>query len=205
MKKILLASNNIGKIKEFNALLSSIGAEVIPQKQLMIEECSEPFDTFIENAIAKARNAAEHSDLPVLADDSGICVNSLEGKPGVRSARFAHDEASDDENISLLLKSLEGKKDRKAFFYCAMILLRVREDPAPLVAIGKWSGEILESERGTGGFGYDPIFFDPMLRKSAAELTPSEKNSVSHRGQAMRQIEYLMKKSIHQSDFFTPR
>ena len=205
MKKILLASNNTGKIKEFNALLSSIGTEVIPLKQLMIEQCAEPFDTFIENAIAKARNAAEHSDLPVLADDSGICVNSLDGKPGVRSARFAHDGASDGENISLLLKSLEGKKDRKAFFYCAIILLRAREDPAPLIAVGQWSGEILESGRGTGGFGYDSIFFDPILRKSAAQLTESEKNSVSHRGQAMRQIEYLMKKTIHQSDFFISR
>ena len=183
MKKILLASNNIGKIKEFNALLSSIGAEVIPQKQLMIEECSEPFDTFIENAIAKARNAAEHSDLPVLADDSGICIEALDGKPGINSKKFLVTNGGHKKSFKIIKEKVIEKNNTKAFFQTSISLtINSRKN---LYFDGVVNGNISCATFGTSGFGYDPIFVPSGYNKTYAQMNISEKNKISHRAIAL--------------------
>jgi XTP/dITP diphosphohydrolase len=199
-RKIVLASNNTGKVKEFNALLSPLAIEVIPQSLLGISSCEEPFPSFVENAITKARHASKLSGLPALADDSGICVNALGGLPGVQSARFALSDQkrapTDADNNSLLLKKLEGISDRSAHFTCTLVYLESADDPEPLIAVGKWMGEILESPQGKSGFGYDPLFFIPSLGKSAAELSPEEKNNLSHRAQALRHLLQALEKKF---------
>ena len=186
------ASNNAGKVKEFNLLLAPLGLEVIPQGLLGIPSCEEPFPSFVENAITKARHASKLSGLPALADDSGICVDALGGLPGVLSARFSlsdqKKDPSDEDNNQLLIKKLTGISNRLAHFTCTLVFLRSDIDPEPLIATGKWYGEVIDSPRGSAGFGYDPHFFVPSLNKSAAELSAEEKNAVSHRGLAMREL-----------------
>ena len=188
MKKLVLASNNAKKMKELDALLAPLGFEIIAQGQLGIPEAEEPHCTFVENALAKARHAAEQSGLPALADDSGLCVEALHGAPGVLSARYAGDPKSDARNNEKLLTHLAGKATRKAHFYCVLVLVRSAHDPQPIIAEGEWHGEILEAQRGADGFGYDPLFFVPEFGMTAAELDAETKNRVSHRGQAMQQL-----------------
>lgn len=188
MQKLVLASNNAKKIKELNALLAPLGFEVIPQGQLGILEAEEPYGTFIENALTKARHAAAHSGLPALADDSGLCVRALGGAPGVLSARYAGEPKSDARNNEKLLADLAGQTDRRAHFVSLLVLCRSADDPQPIIAEGEWHGEILSTPRGAEGFGYDPLFFVPSTGLSAAELDPETKNRLSHRGQAMQQL-----------------
>lgn len=188
MKKLVLASNNAKKMKELNALLAPLGFEIIPQGQLGIPEAEEPHCTFIENALAKARHAAEHSGLPALADDSGLCVAALGGAPGVYSARYAGEPKSDARNNEKLLADLAGKSDRRAHFACVLVLVRSAKDPQPIIAEGEWHGEILDAQRGADGFGYDPLFYVPTHCQTAAELDTAIKNQLSHRGQAMQKL-----------------
>jgi len=199
-KKIVLASNNAGKVKEFNALLSPLGIEVIPQGLLGIPSCEEPFPSFVENAITKARHASKLSGLPALADDSGICVDALNGLPGVLSARFAlsdqKKDPSDQDNNALLIKQLMGINQRSAHFTCTLVYLESADDPEPLIAVGKWHGQIIDSPKGASGFGYDPLFLIPELGKTAAELSPEEKNKMSHRALALEQLMQSLKNKI---------
>jgi len=188
MKKLVLASNNAKKMKELNALLAPLGFEVIPQGQLGIPEAEEPHCTFVENALAKARHAAEASGLPALADDSGLCVAALGGAPGVYSARYAGEPKSDARNNAKLLTDLAGQSDRRAHFACVLVLVRSANDPQPIIAEGEWHGTILEAQRGADGFGYDPLFYVPTHCQTAAELDGAIKNQLSHRGQAMQKL-----------------
>jgi XTP/dITP diphosphohydrolase len=188
MKKLVLASNNAKKMKELDALLAPLGFEIIPQGQLGIAEAEEPFGTFIENALTKARHAARHSGLPALADDSGLCVRALGGAPGVFSARYAGEPKSDARNNEKLLADLVGHDDRRAHFVSLLVLVRNADDPQPIIAEGEWHGEILTTPRGADGFGYDPLFYVPSCCQTAAELDAATKNRLSHRGQAMQQL-----------------
>lgn len=188
MQKLVLASNNAKKMKELNALLAPLGFEVIPQGQLGIPEAEEPHCTFVENALAKARHAAQHSGLPALADDSGLCVKALGGAPGVISARYAGEPKSDARNNEKLLADLASQSDRRAHFVSCLVLCRSADDPQPIIAEGEWHGEIVDQHRGDGGFGYDPLFFVPEFGKTAAELDADTKNRVSHRGRAMQKL-----------------
>ena len=188
MDKLVLASGNAGKLKELSSLLAPLGIEVLPQSAFNVSEAEEPHPSFVENAIAKARHAARATGLPALADDSGLCVDVLGGAPGVLSARFAGEPKSDARNNALLLERLAGETNRRARFYCALVLVRHADDPQPIIACGEWHGEILEATRGHGGFGYDPLFLVPELDQTAAEIDHSLKNVLSHRGSAMRQL-----------------
>jgi XTP/dITP diphosphohydrolase len=188
MKKLVLASNNAKKMKELDALLAPLGFQVIPQGQLGIPEADEPFGTFVENALAKARHAARHSGLPALADDSGLCVRALGGAPGVISARYAGEPKSDARNNEKLLAELAGHADRRAHFVSLLVLCRNADDPQPIIAEGEWHGEILTTPRGAEGFGYDPLFYVPSCCQTAAELDAATKNRLSHRGQAMQRL-----------------
>ncbi|MBT8527470.1 RdgB/HAM1 family non-canonical purine NTP pyrophosphatase [Polynucleobacter paneuropaeus] len=186
MQKLVLASNNAGKLKEFSELLAPFEFEVIPQGQFEIPAAEEPFDTFLENALAKAKHASQLSGLPALADDSGICVNVLGGKPGVRSARYAGDHASDTDNNYKLLQDLANELDRTAYYICALVMVNSADDQNPITVQARWDGEVTDIPRGDKGFGYDPYFYIPELGKTAAELSSAEKNAFSHRGQALR-------------------
>jgi XTP/dITP diphosphohydrolase len=187
MKKLVIASNNPGKLREFQFLLQPLGIEVLTQAQLGIEEAEEPHNTFIENALAKARHVSRLSGLPALADDSGICVTALDGAPGVFSARYAGDNPkSDQRNNDKLLQDMQGVADRRAHYYCVLVLLHHPDDPQPLIAEGEWHGEIAHEERGEGGFGYDPLFWLPEFGKTSAQLSRDEKHAISHRGKALR-------------------
>ena len=187
MKKLVIASNNPGKLREFQFLLQPLGIEVLTQAQLGIAEAAEPHYTFIENALAKARHVSCLSGLPALADDSGICVEALGGAPGVLSARYAGDDPkSDRRNNEKLLQEMQGVADRRAHYYCVLVLLHHAGDPQPLIAEGEWHGEIAHEERGDGGFGYDPLFWLPELGKMSAELEREQKHSISHRGKALQ-------------------
>ncbi|GAA5174581.1 RdgB/HAM1 family non-canonical purine NTP pyrophosphatase [Niveibacterium umoris] len=188
MKQLVLASNNAGKLREFAALLAPLGIEVLPQSRFKVPEAEEPHCTFVENAIEKARHAARLTGLPALADDSGLCVAALGGAPGVQSARFAGEPKSDARNNALLLEKLAGKADRRAHYVCVLVLVRSADDPQPLIAEGEWHGEIIDTPRGEGGFGYDPLFLLPDLEQTAAELEPALKNTLSHRGAACRHL-----------------
>ncbi len=190
MTRLVVASANPGKLAELAALLAPRGLEVIGQGALGVEPAAELAPTFLENALAKARHAAQRTGLAALADDSGLLVDALGGAPGVRSARFAGPRASDAENCALLLERLAGVEAarRGAQFYCVLVLLRGPDDPAPLVCEGRWRGRIAERPRGAGGFGYDPLFVDPRSGRTAAELAPAEKNARSHRGRALRAL-----------------
>lgn len=189
LQKLVLASNNAGKLNEFQCMLAPLGIEVLTQGQLKIAEAEEPHVTFIENALAKARHVSRQSGLPALADDSGICVDILNGAPGVHSARYAGDSPrSDSRNNEKLLQEMRGISERKAHYYCVLVLVRYADDPQPLVAEGVWQGEIAHEPRGEGGFGYDPVFWVPALGKTSAELTREEKGKFSHRTQAMQYL-----------------
>ncbi|NOT18503.1 MAG: RdgB/HAM1 family non-canonical purine NTP pyrophosphatase [Sulfuriferula sp.] len=185
---IVIASNNAGKLREINRLLAPLGCEAQPQSHYNVPEAEEPHPTFIENCITKARHAAKLTGLPALADDSGICVTALGGSPGVHSARFAGEPKSDQRNNAKLIAALAGNPQREAYYYCMMVYLRHADDPQPLIAEGRWYGEIIDTPRGEAGFGYDPHFFIPALNKTAAELSSAEKDALSHRGQALTQL-----------------
>ena len=187
MKKIVIASNNPGKLREFQAMLAPLGIEVLTQEQLGTSEAEEPHCTFIENALAKARHVSKASGLPALADDSGICVTALGGAPGVYSARYAGDNPkSDTRNNEKLLHEMQGVADRRAHYYCVLVLVHHADDPQPVIAEGEWHGEIAQQERGDGGFGYDPLFWLPQFGRMSAELKPEEKAQISHRALALK-------------------
>ena len=196
MKQFVVASSNPGKLRELSELLAPLGIEIIPQAQLGIADAEEPHVTFVENAIAKARHASRQARLPALADDSGICVAALGGEPGVHSARFAGEplnsdadrQGQDERNNQTLISLLKDKEDRRAHYACVMVLVRHAEDPEPVIAEGRWLGEVIDTPRGTNGFGYDPYFYLPELGRTAAELGAEQKNAISHRGKALRRL-----------------
>ena len=189
-RTFVLASSNPGKLAEMSALLDPAGVRVVPQDALAVEPPPETGLTFVENALIKARAACAATGLPAIADDSGIVVDALGGAPGVRSARYAGEGATDADNVARLLESLGGvaAPERGAAFACVIACLRHARDPCPIVCEGFWEGRILEAPRGAGGFGYDPVFFIEALGRSAAELPRVEKNAVSHRGQALARL-----------------
>ena len=188
LKRLVLASSNPGKLREIEALLAPLGIEILPQSSFGVSEAEEPHGTFIENALAKARHATRRARLPALADDSGICARALGGQPGVHSARFAGEPRSDTRNNEKLIALLADKDDRRAHYYCVIVLMRHADDPEPVIAEGSWAGEIVAEPRGERGFGYDPHFFLRDLGKTAAELEPEQKNLLSHRGKALRRL-----------------
>lgn len=185
-QKIVLASGNKGKLKEFQEILHPIGFDVCPQSELGVTNPSEPYATFIENALHKARHASRQTGLPALADDSGICATSLGGAPGVHSARYAGTHGNDELNNQKLVADLDLFEDKSANYYCVLVYVRHENDPQPIIADAIWKGEIIATPRGNNGFGYDPYFLVPEFNMTAAELSPRVKNSVSHRGQALR-------------------
>ena len=194
-REYVLASGNPGKLREMAGTLNPLGFKVRPQSDWQVPEAQETACTFLENALIKARHAARYTGLPCIADDSGLVVPVLNGEPGIYSSRYAGDDADDQANIHKLLAELRGKRadDRKAYFYCAMVLVSSADDPVPLVATGRWHGQILDSPQGDGGFGYDPVFgivieSDPTRQCSAAELAASDKRRLSHRGQALQEL-----------------
>lgn len=186
--RVVLASGNPGKLREISAILAPLEIEIVPQSAFNIGEAEEPHCTFIENALAKARHASAHTGLAALADDSGICVDALGGAPGVYSARYAGEPKSDERNNEALLRALVGVTDRRAHYYCVIVLVGRPDDPQPVIAEGVWSGEILHAPRGEGGFGYDPLFLIPELNLTGAEIPMAQKNIISHRGQALKAL-----------------
>jgi XTP/dITP diphosphohydrolase len=187
-RTVVLASNNAGKLAEFSSLLAPLGLKLRKQSELGISEAEEPHVTFVENALAKARHVAQLSGLPALADDSGVCVPALGGAPGVLSARYAGEPKSDARNNQKLIHDLSTHEDKSAYYYCVLVYLRHAQDPQPVIAEGRWDGEIIATPRGENGFGYDPHFWIAALNKTAAELSAEEKNQLSHRGQALRAL-----------------
>jgi len=188
IERLVLASGNEGKLREFRRLLEPIGVALIAQAELGIVPADEPHVTFIENALAKARHASAQSGLPALADDSGVCVEALGGAPGVRSARYAGEPVSDARNDAALVAALRGIADRRAHYYCVLVLVRHADDPQPILAEEIWHGTIVDTPRGSGGFGYDPHFQDAITGRTGAELPLQRKNALSHRGKAMRRL-----------------
>ncbi len=188
ISRLVLASGNEGKLREFRRLLAPRGLKVIPQADLHISDADEPHETFIENALTKARHASAIAKLPALADDSGVCVAALDGAPGVHSARYAGEPLSDVRNNAKLVAALQGVVDRRAHYYCVLVLVRYAADPEPLLAEGAWHGTIIDLPRGSGGFGYDPHFQDDATGLTGAELPLERKNELSHRGQAIRML-----------------
>jgi XTP/dITP diphosphohydrolase len=188
MQKLVIATGNAHKLQEIRVLLEPLGIEVVPQSDFNVPEAAEPHCTFIENALTKARHAARLTGLPALADDSGICVEALGGAPGVISAIYAGEPRSDARNNAKLLEAMRDVADRRAHYHCALVLLRHADDPQPIIAEGQWHGVILESPRGEGGFGYDPLFLDTDLQQTVAEISTADKNRVSHRGKALRML-----------------
>ncbi len=187
---IILASNNPGKAEEINALLDGSSLNVISQSEFNVEEVEETGLSFIENALIKARNAAKYTDHPIIADDSGIAVPALNGRPGIYSARYAGCDASDEDNLNKLIEDIKllKEEDRKAQFVCVMVFLKHAEDPIPIVAQGFWNGSVITEPRGENGFGYDPMFYVPTHKCTSAELSAEIKNQLSHRGQALKQL-----------------
>ena len=188
---VVLASGNKGKLREFSALFAPLGMRLIPQQELNVSEAPEPFHTFVENALAKARHASRHTGLPALADDSGLAVQALGGAPGVLSARYATlfgEEKSDAANNRRLLLELEPHQNRRAAYIAVLVFVRSESDPCPVIAQGTWPGEIAHAPAGENGFGYDPYFYLPELGQTAAQLDPQVKNSVSHRAMALRRL-----------------
>ncbi|MBL0141997.1 MAG: RdgB/HAM1 family non-canonical purine NTP pyrophosphatase [Betaproteobacteria bacterium] len=192
MTRLVIASNNAGKLAEISAILAPLGFETVPQGALGVPEAQEPHHTFVENALAKARNCARHTGLAALADDSGLCVEALGGAPGVHSAYFAGRQGTREErdhaNNALLVEKLEAATNRQAHYYCVMVLVRNVDDPEPLIAEGRWQGEIASTACGTGGFGYDPYFRIPALGRTAAQLPAAQKNRLSHRAIAASRL-----------------
>jgi len=193
VKSIVLASGNPGKKAEIERLLKPFDTRVIAQVELGITEAEEPYDTFLENAVAKARHACFATRLPALADDSGLCVDALGGAPGVHSARYAGEPRSDLKNNQKLLAEMSAHDDRRAHYVCVLVLMRGPGDAQPLIAAAEWHGEIAREPRGSNGFGYDPYFYLSELNKTAAELDPAEKNRISHRGQALAKLLEMLK------------
>lgn len=193
MNKIVIASNNAGKLREIARILEPLNMNAVPQSDFGVPECPEPYVTFIENCLAKARHASAHTGLPALADDSGICVEALNGAPGVYSARYAGEPKSDARNNDKLIAELQGQTNRRAHYYCVIVLVRYADDPEPVIAEGRWFGEIAITPRGAGGFGYDPYFLLPHLGITGAEMEADAKNAVSHRGQALRELASKLK------------
>src|SRR6476661_9279713 len=187
-QRLILASNNAGKLKEFAQILGPIGFTLHPQGEFNVPEADEPHKTFVENALEKARHASRLTGLPALADDSGVCVNALGGAPGVLSARYAGEPKSDERNNRKLIADLAPHADKSAYYYCVLVYVRHADDPQPVIADGRWNGVMLDAPRGEGGFGYDPYFLLPELGLTAAELPAADKNRLSHRGQALRQL-----------------
>jgi len=183
---LILASNNAGKLREFASLLEPLGLNVETQGAHGVPEAEEPHQTFVENALEKARHASRLTGLPALADDSGVCVNALGGAPGVLSARYAGEPKSDARNNAKLIADLAPHADKSAYYYCVLVYVRHAEDPQPIIADARWNGVLLDQPRGEGGFGYDPYFLLPGLGLTAAELPAADKNRLSHRGQALR-------------------
>lgn len=188
MKELVLASGNAGKLREFCALFAELGWRVRPQSEFAVPECPEPFHTFVENALAKARHASRHSGLPALADDSGICAPALNGAPGVFSARYAGEPRSDAANNAKLGADLAAQGNPAVYYVCLLVLVRHADDPQPLIAEGVWHGQWQQEAAGSNGFGYDPHFYLPDFRQTAAQLLPETKNRLSHRAQALRQM-----------------
>ncbi len=188
LSRLVLASGNAGKLREFRRLLAPLGIDVIAQADLRIEETDEPHSTFVENALAKARHASAHAKLPALADDSGVCVRALDGAPGVLSARYAGEPKSDARNNAKLIAALSAVADRRAHYACVLALMRHAEDPEPIITEGTWHGTIIDVPRGSGGFGYDPHFLDIATGLTGAELPLERKNELSHRGKAIRAL-----------------
>ncbi len=195
MKTIVMATGNAGKIREIAALLADLDVAIVPQSSYGVGDVDETGKTFEENAIIKARHAVAATGLPAIADDSGLSVDALDGRPGVWSARYAGPDASDDDNIDKLLAELDGVETRGAAFHCVACFLAPEEDE-PLLAHGTWRGEILTARRGDGGFGYDPVFLVPDVGKASAELSPAEKNARSHRGQALRELAMALRSRL---------
>lgn len=187
-KRLVIASNNKGKITELTELLAPVGMAPVAQAELGVGDAEEPAVTFVENAILKARHAARETGLPALADDSGLAVDALEGRPGVRSARFAGEQATDQDNVNALLDAMSAVPEgqRQAQFHCVLVYVRHADDPTPIICHGRWLGSILTSPQGNGGFGYDPVFLTPEHNRSAAELSRAEKSGISHRGRALK-------------------
>lgn len=192
-RRVVLASSNRGKLAELQALIGN-RLQLVTQAELGVPDADESGLSFVENAILKARNAARHTGLPAIADDSGLAVDCLGGRPGIRSSRYAGDDASDADNNHLLLANLEGVPEaaRSASFHCVAVMMRTERDPAPLIAQGTWQGRILEAPRGSNGFGYDPLFYVPALGCTAAELPAEVKNGVSHRASALNALLALL-------------
>lgn len=190
MQRIVLASGNRGKLTEFRQLLAACEWDIVAQSELQIADAEETGLSFVENAILKARNAAQHSGLPALADDSGLEVDALQGAPGIYSARFAGAHADDTANNQKLITALSDvpTAQRGARYQCVLVFMRHARDPSPLICQGSWEGEILMAPRGTEGFGYDPLFYVPALQQTAAELPAAQKNQISHRGQALQRL-----------------
>lgn len=188
IERLVLASGNAGKLREFRELLAPLSIDVIAQSDLGIPEAAEPHVTFVENALAKARHASAHAGLPALADDSGVCVDALGGAPGVQSARYAGEPKSDARNNEKLVAALQGEANRSAHYTCVLVLVRHADDPEPLIAEGRWYGRILDVPRGSGGFGYDPYFEVDGEGLTGAEFPLAQKNAVSHRGRALRSL-----------------
>ena len=193
MKKIVIASGNAGKLREIARILEPLNMNAVPQSDFGVPDCPEPYVTFIENCLAKARHASAHTGLPALADDSGICLDALNGAPGVYSARYAGEPKSDTRNNDKLIAALQGQTNRRAHYYCVMVLVRHADDPEPVIAEGRWFGEIIDAPRGDGGFGYDAYFLLPHLGITGAEMDADAKNAVSHRGQALRELAAKLK------------
>ena len=187
-KQIVIATSNAKKLIEIQSILADMNVEILPQSHFKIAPAEEPFHTFVENALIKARLASRLSKLPAIADDSGISVDILGGQPGVLSARFAGEPSSDQKNNEKLLKLLENETNRKAHYTCVIVFVKHEFDPEPVIVEGIWHGEILKSPRGSGGFGYDPLFLDHMTEKAVAELPSEIKNRISHRGQALHKL-----------------
>jgi XTP/dITP diphosphohydrolase len=199
LKRVVLASNNAGKLREFAALLGAAGIELVTQGELGVTEAEEPHATFVENALAKARHASQSTGLPALADDSGLCVRALRGAPGVYSARYAQlagGEKSDAANNARLVADLSQVSDRRAYFFSVLVLVRHAADPEPLIAEGRWHGEVIDAARGENGFGYDAHFLVPSMGKTAAELDPAIKNAHSHRAIALRALLDRIKETL---------
>jgi len=194
VKSVVLASGNPGKKVELEALLAPFGTRVVTQVELGITEADEPHDSFLDNALAKARHACFATRLPALADDSGLCVDALGGAPGVHSARYAGEPKSDQRNNQKLLEQMSAHDERGAHYECVLVLMRGPGDTRPLVAQAQWHGTIARAPRGSGGFGYDPLFLPRGLEQTAAELAPEEKNRISHRGQALARLLELLQR-----------
>ena len=194
---MVLATGNPGKLREFRALCEPLGIRIVAQSELGISEADEPHCTFVENALAKARHASRASRLPALADDSGICVDALGGAPGVRSARYADGGGTrgdqDVRNNAKLIAALQNEKNRRAHYTAVIVLVRHAGDPEPLITEGRWFGEIIDAPQGDGGFGYDPYFYLPELKQTAAQLDATHKNKISHRGLAMARLAELLR------------